>query len=74
MYIIYSKPNCQQCTQAKMLLEMKGLAYEYLTLGADYELEDVLSTANTTVKAFPIVFKDGTFIGGYPELRGLLTK
>ena len=67
MYTIYSKQNCSFCMQAKQLLEMEQLQFEYLTLGTHYNL-DVLMTLAPNAKSFPQVFKDGVLVGGYSDL------
>ena len=67
MYIIYSKPSCGYCSQAKELLEQNNLDFEYLQLGTHYNL-DVLMTLAPNAKSFPQVFKDGELIGGYNDL------
>ena len=67
MYTIYSKQNCSFCMQAKQLLEMEQLPFEYLTLGTHYNL-DVLMTLAPNAKSFPQVFKDGVLVGGYSDL------
>ena len=67
MYKIYRKPSCGYCLQAKQLLEMEQLQFEYLTLGTHYNL-DVLMTLAPNAKSFPQVFKDGVLVGGYSDL------
>ena len=67
MYTIYSKPSCGYCSQAKQLLEMEQLPFEYLQLGTHYNL-DVLMTLTPNAKSFPQVFKDGVLVGGYSDL------
>ena len=42
MYTIYSKPNCSACMQAKQLLEMEELPFEYKQLGAHYNLNELM--------------------------------
>lgn len=67
MYTIYSKPSCGYCLQAKQLLEMEQLPFEYKQLGTHYNLDELM-TLSPDAKSFPQVFKDGTLIGGYSEL------
>lgn len=67
MYTIYSKPNCSYCLQAKQLLEMEQLPFEYKNLGTHYSLDELM-TLSPDAKSFPQVFKDGVLIGGYSEL------
>ena len=66
-YIIYSKPSCGYCLQARDLLEQNNLDFEYLQLGTHYSLDELMTIA-PNAKSFPQVFKDGTRIGGYSDL------
>ena len=72
MYTIYSKPSCSYCLQAKQLLEMKELPFEYLQLGADYTLQELLEVS-PDARTFPQIFvvdENGNqeLIGGYSKL------
>lgn len=67
MYTIYSKPNCSFCLQAKQLLEMEQLPFEYKNLGTHYSLDELM-TLSPDAKSFPQVFKDGVLVGGYSDL------
>ena len=73
MYTIYSKPNCGACLQAKQLLEMEELPFEYKQLGTHYSLDELM-TLSPNAKSFPQVFKDGNCIGGYHDLVESLNK
>ena len=67
MYTIYSKSNCSFCMQAKQLLEMEQLPFEYLTLGTNYSLQEFMEMFPNT-RTFPMIVKDGECIGGYNNL------
>ena len=67
MYTIYGKPNCSFCMQAKQLLEMKQLEFEYKQLGTHCSLDELMTLAPNS-KSFPQVFKDGVLIGGFSDL------
>ena len=72
MYTIYSKPNCSFCLQAKQLLEMEQLPFEYKQLGTHYSLDELMTLARDA-KSFPQIFvvdKNGNkeLVGGYSEL------
>ena len=72
MYTIYSKPNCSFCLQAKQLLEMEQLPFEYLTLGTHYNLDELM-TLSPDAKSFPQIFvvdENGNkeLIGGFNNL------
>ena len=71
-YIIYSKPSCGYCLQAKDLLTIEQLPFDYLTLGTDYSLGDLM-TLSPDAKSFPQIFvvdENGNkeLIGGYSKL------
>ena len=72
MYTIYSKPNCSFCMQAKDLLTMEQLPFDYLTLGTHYSLDELM-TLSPNAKSFPQIFvvdENGNkeLVGGYAEL------
>ena len=72
MYTIYSKPNCSFCLQAKQLLEMEQLPFDYLTLGTHYNLDELM-TLSPDAKSFPQIFvvdENGNkeLIGGFNNL------
>ena len=72
MYTIYSKPNCSFCLQAKQLLEMEQLPFEYKNLGTHYSLDELMTLA-PNAKSFPQIFvvdENGNkdLIGGFSDL------
>ena len=67
MYTIYSKPSCGYCLQAKDLLTMEQLPFEYLTLGTHYSLQEFMELF-PDARTFPMIVKDGECIGGYNNL------
>ena len=72
MYTIYSKPNCSYCLQAKQLLEMEQLPFEYKQLGTHYDLDELMTLA-PNAKSFPQIFvvdENGNkdLIGGFSDL------
>ena len=76
-FIVYSKPNCSYCDQAKALLASKNLSYEELILDAGQvkvdgkkyvtvqQLREVVPAATTV----PQILKDGMLIGGFTQLK-----
>lgn len=76
--IIYSKPTCPACSNAKSLLESKGIKYEDRPVGLRYTGDQVRShckalNENATPNTVPqIIFVDDhgneTYIGGYTDL------
>ena len=72
MYTIYSKPSCGYCLQAKDLLTMEQLPFDYLTLGTHYSLDELMTLA-PNAKSFPQIFvvdENGNkdLIGGFSDL------
>ena len=68
MYTIYSKPSCASCDQAKQLLEIKNQEYEYKVLGKDFDLTE-FSSHSSTHRSFPLILKDGKYLGGLEQLK-----
>lgn len=67
---IYSKAGCSSCQQAKALLDTKGMSYEYLMLGKDYQMSDFIEAAQgNTHRSFPLILKDGKYLGGLEQLK-----
>ena len=81
-FVIYGKPNCQYCTMAKQLLEMRGQPFAYLTLDEDYSLESLTTavTEKTGVapRTFPQIFMmeddNSKHVGGFTELREFMAQ
>lgn len=71
MFTIYSKHQCSQCDQAKMLLDLKGIEYETLTLGDDFTREELIEKV-PNARSFPVVFKGEDLIGGLLELKKVI--
>ena len=67
MYTIYSKPNCSFCLQAKQLLEMEQLPFEYKNLGTHYSLQEFMELF-PNARTFPMIVKYGEVIGGFNNL------
>jgi glutaredoxin len=67
MITIYGKDGCSYCERAKALCRSQGLAYEYLTMGADYSREQLFETF-PNAKTVPQIIINGNKIGGYSEL------
>ena len=71
-YTIYSKPSCGYCSQAKDLLTMEQLPFEYKQLGTHYDLDELMKLA-PNAKSFPQIFvvdENGNkdLIGGFSNL------
>jgi glutaredoxin len=89
MFIVYSKPNCTYCNQAKALLTSKGLEYLELMLdlgqarqeGVNYvpmeQLEDLVPGVRTVPQIFERLGGAAPatkHIGGFQELKSYLSK
>lgn len=80
MYMVYGKPNCTYCDQAKRLLTAKGLKFEYTSV--EDGQNDSVSMENFLIfidehfgvvpKSFPQIMFEGELIGGFTELRNKL--
>ena len=72
MFIIYSKPQCSFCDQAKALLTQNKLPYIELVLGKGYTLEQLLLKV-PNAKTVPQIFESKnnveTHIGGFAQLK-----
>ena len=65
---MFSTDPCPFCTQAKALLESRGLSLEEINLSKDPEGRAELA-ARTGMMTFPQVFVGEELIGGFNELQ-----
>jgi glutaredoxin 3 len=72
-FIVWTKPNCPNCDQAKALLKNKGIEYEERNIGVDWTKEQLLE-AVPTARTVPQIFMGEEYVGGYTELKQKLTK
>lgn len=68
---VYTTNYCSYCVSAKRLLEKAGLTFEEIRLDDKPELRQKLSQENAGYRTVPMIFIDGTFIGGFNELAAL---
>jgi glutaredoxin len=66
--VVWSKPQCSHCDQAKALLESKGIAFEERKIGSGYTREQLLE-AVPAARSVPQIFLDDELIGGFAELK-----
>lgn len=66
--IMYTKDNCSYCTNAKLLLNSKGMSFTEMKLGEDFTRETLLEMF-PEAKTFPVIVIDGFNIGGYVQLK-----
>lgn len=74
-FTVYTKTGCKFCSLVKELLEEESPLLIDATPYLEEDKEAFLATMNTgDHKTFPMVFKDGKFIGGFKETFELLKK
>lgn len=75
--IIYGKEPCSNCDKARLLCQMRSLAFEYRHVGTDISVEDLQHQVGHVVRAVPQIFieRNGAVehVGGYDELRRALS-
>ena len=68
MLTVYSKNHCPFCTQAKHLLDTKGIAYEEIKIDENSEAREfIVGEGHRTV---PQIYQDGKLLvaGGFQGL------
>lgn len=65
---VWSKPQCPYCDMAKRLLEQKGIEYTAVTLGEEFNRDELVARF-PTARTFPVIEIDNEYIGGYNELK-----
>ena len=70
--VVWSKPACPFCDQAKALLKLKGIDYEEKVVGDGYMKEDLLE-AVPGARSVPQILIDDQLIGGFTELKSHLS-
>lgn len=65
--IVYTKPNCSYCVNAKKLLEKMKIGYLELVLDEDFTREELLKNF-PDAKTFPQIILDEEHIGGFTDL------
>ncbi|MFK8137207.1 MAG: glutathione peroxidase [Bdellovibrionales bacterium] len=65
-YAVYTRPGCNFCHDAKVLLEKKGVDFEEHVLNHDYSIKTLVAISGDT--KVPQVFANGQRIGGSEEL------
>jgi glutaredoxin len=66
--IVWSKPNCPQCTSAKQLLKYNNIEYEEKNIADGHKIQDLLALV-PNAKTMPQIWLDDEHIGGYKELQ-----
>jgi glutaredoxin len=74
-YTIYSKSGCLYCTKAKVLLQNESVpplyvdCDEFILKNKEEFLNLMKSHIGYEYRTFPMIFKNGRFIGGYTETK-----
>ena len=65
--VVYSTDPCSFCSNAKALLNQRGIGFEEINLGKDPAGRAELA-ARTGLMSFPQIVIDGEVVGGFREL------
>jgi glutaredoxin len=66
---VWSQTNCPACTEAKRLLEARGVRIEECMLGVNgYTKKDLIDKV-PHARSVPQIFVDGEYVGGLQELK-----
>ena len=71
--VVWSKPNCPQCTSAKQLLQLNNIEYEEKNIAEGHKIQDLLALV-PNAKTMPQIWLNEEHIGGYLELRKKLNE
>ena len=69
--LIYSKPNCHNCTSAKAILDAKGMDFIERDV-TEPAHRDALMRAFPTARQMPQIFIDGQHVGNFAGLVAAL--
>jgi glutaredoxin len=67
MMLVYSRNVCPYCTQAKALLESKGIKYTEINIDTNAAGRDVLLEQG--LRSVPQIFDGSELIGGFDKLK-----
>ena len=75
-WCVFTKENCSFCRKTKELIpEATFIASdEYLAKNRDLFLKTMDKLTSVQHRTFPMVFSDGTFVGGYTETKSYIDK
>ena len=67
---VYTTPICPYCTNAKKLLDSKGIEYQELSMYdiSSEERRELMQKTNN-YRTVPQIFIGDTFVGGFDELN-----
>lgn len=80
-FTVISKPNCPFCDQAKALLAGKGESFTEIKIDVGQEKDanfkyisrDEFFSTFPGHRTVPLILKDGNTVGGFMELKELLS-
>lgn len=67
--VVYSKPNCPQCVQAKTLLQTNNICYTEQEIGKDISLDDLFAKIGHPVRSAPQIFLNGSHVSTVMQLQ-----
>lgn len=74
--IIYGKPGCNFCEQAKILCNEQSVDFDYKIVGVDITKEDLQEQVGRPIRTVPQIFLMdqgfAEYVGGFNELRDRL--
>ncbi|OQR81744.1 phosphoadenosine phosphosulfate reductase [Thraustotheca clavata] len=70
--VIYSKPDCRYCIQAKEILQQKNLEFKEYIVDQDISTGQICERIGQVVHTVPQIFMYGEYIGGCTELKKYL--
>lgn len=72
-YTIYGQVNCSFCVQSKILLDMKGVVYNYIDITDDVAKKHDLYE-QYQIRSMPVIFKNEKYLGGFMQLQEQFNK
>lgn len=67
--IVYSKPNCPQCVQAKTILQANNVCFEEQEIGTDISLPELFEKIGHPVRSAPQIFLNGEHVSNVMQLH-----
>ncbi len=68
---VYTIDPCPYCTQAKSLLQSKGVSFEEVRVQRDDDAMREALLRKSGMRTFPQIFFGDELVGGYAELKRL---
>lgn len=79
-FVVFGSDTCPYCLKAYSLLESNNIQYKYIDInGQILSKQDIFKDLYlnrlipSSVKTIPIIFYKGRYIGGYTDLRKMLS-